>query len=83
MALPASVPRALIALHFEVQLFERPLPGHRSDTARRTPWILGALALLMLSGTATAWPATLLQQRLLPGLLVASVAFIGDRKSVV
>ena len=77
MALPASVPRALIALHFAVQLFGRPLLGHRSDTARRTPWILGGFALLMRSGTAAAWSATLLQQRLLPGLLVASVAFIG------
>ena len=62
LALPALVPGLLVALHHFVQLL-RPRLGHGSDVGgRRTPWIVGGMALLALGGItaslATAWMAT-------------------------
>lgn len=45
-ALPAAVPAGLVAWHYGVQL-SRPAWGHGSDTGRRrTPWIVGGMAVL-------------------------------------
>ncbi len=45
-ALAAAVPAGLVAWHYAVQL-TRPLWGHGSDQGRkRTPWILGGIAVL-------------------------------------
>ena len=45
-ALPAAVPAGLVAWHYGVQL-SRPVWGHGSDSGRkRTPWIIGGMALL-------------------------------------
>jgi len=42
----AAVPAGLVALHYAVQL-ARPVWGHGSDRGyRRTPWIIGGMALL-------------------------------------
>jgi len=76
-ALPATLPGALVALHYAVQML-RPRLGHGSDQGgRRTPWIIGGMALLAASGVlaavATAWMAT----APLPGILLAVVAFVG------
>jgi BCD family chlorophyll transporter-like MFS transporter len=62
LALPALLPGLLVALHYAVQL-TRPRMGYGSDLGgRRTPWILGGMALLALGGfggaLATAWMAT-------------------------
>lgn len=62
LALPAILPGALVALHYFVQI-TRPRFGHGSDAGkRRTPWIIGGIAILGLGGTlaavATAWMAT-------------------------
>ncbi len=62
LALPAFVPGLLVALHYAVQLL-RPRFGHGSDRgARRTPWVIGGMAVLALggltAGLATAWMAT-------------------------
>jgi BCD family chlorophyll transporter-like MFS transporter len=75
-ALPATLPGALVALHYAVQML-RPRLGHGSDQGgRRTPWILGGMAVLGVGGTlaavATAWMGT----ALLPGILLAVVAFL-------
>jgi len=58
-ALPAMIPGFLVALHYVVQL-SRPRLGHASDeTGRRTPWIIGGMAILaaggVLAAAATAW----------------------------
>ena len=58
LALPAMLPGALVALHYAVQML-RPRLGYGSDVGgRRTPWIIGGMALLALGGlgasTATA-----------------------------
>ncbi len=59
LALPALLPGLLVAFHYLVQL-ARPRMGHGSDVGgRRTPWILGGMAVLALGGftsaLATAW----------------------------
>jgi MFS transporter, BCD family, chlorophyll transporter len=62
LALPALLPGLLVALHYAVQL-SRPRMGFGSDLgARRTPWIIGGIAVLGLGGfgaaLATAWMGT-------------------------
>lgn len=59
LALPALVPGLLVAVHYAVQV-TRPRMGFGSDVGgRRTPWILGGLAVLGVgavgAATATAW----------------------------
>ena len=50
LALPAMLPGALVALHYAVQVM-RPRWGHGSDLGRRrTPWIVGGMAVLALGG---------------------------------
>lgn len=76
LALPALVPGLLVALHYVVQL-ARPRMGHGSDQGgRRTPWIIGGMALLAaggaLAGVATAWMDT---QRA-GGMALATLAFV-------
>ena len=62
LALPALLPGLLVALHYAVQI-ARPRMGHGSDVGgRRTPWIIGGMALLALGGVlsalATVWMAS-------------------------
>jgi BCD family chlorophyll transporter-like MFS transporter len=59
LALPALLPGLLVALHYLVQV-ARPRLGHGSDVGgRRTPWIVGGMAVLgcggVLAALATAW----------------------------
>jgi BCD family chlorophyll transporter-like MFS transporter len=59
LALPALVPGLLVGLHYAMQ-FARPRMGFGSDLGgRRTPWILGGMAVLgagaVLAAVATAW----------------------------
>jgi MFS transporter, BCD family, chlorophyll transporter len=62
LAMPAMLPGALVAIHYALQVF-RPAWGHGSDLgARRTPWIIGGMAVLatggLMAAVATAWMAT-------------------------
>ena len=62
LAMPAMLPGALVAIHYVLQVF-RPAWGHGSDMGgRRTPWIIGGMAVLasggLLASVATAWMAT-------------------------
>ncbi len=75
LALPAMLPGLLVGLHYAMQVF-RPRMGYGSDLGgRRTPWILGGMAVLamggMLAAVATAWMAT----QLLAGIVLAVLAF--------
>lgn len=75
LALPAMLPGALVAIYYALQVF-RPAWGHGSDRgARRTPWIIGGMAVLALGGflaaVATAWMST----QPLFGVALAIVAF--------
>lgn len=76
LALPAMLPGLLVGLHYALQVL-RPRLGYGSDLGgRRTPWILGGMAVLasggVLGAVATAWMAT----QLLAGIVLAVLAFI-------
>ena len=76
LALPALVPGLLVALHHAVQA-TRPRMGYGSDVGRRrTPWIVGGMAVLGLGGfgaaVGTAWAAT----DAFAGLVLAAVSFV-------
>lgn len=77
LALPASVPGALVALHFMVQLYLRPRLGHGSDTAgRRTPWIIGGMATLAAGGVGVALAVALMATRPWMGIALAALSFV-------
>lgn len=62
LALPALLPGLLVALHYAVQM-TRPRMGYGSDRGqRRTPWIVGGMAVLATGGLgaalAVAWMGT-------------------------
>jgi MFS transporter, BCD family, chlorophyll transporter len=76
LALPAMLPGVLVGLHYAMQVL-RPRLGYGSDIGgRRTPWIVGGMALHAAGGAlaavATAWMAT----HLLMGIALAVVAFV-------
>ena len=75
LAMPAMLPGALVGIHYALQMF-RPAWGHGSDVgARRTPWVIGGMAVLAVGGVlasvATAWMTT----QALPGIALAVLAF--------
>ena len=76
LALPAIVPGALVAFHYAVQL-ARPRWGHGSDGGgRRTPWIVGGMAVLA-GGSVLATLATALVARApIPAIALAIVAYL-------
>jgi BCD family chlorophyll transporter-like MFS transporter len=76
LGLAAMIPGALVGLHYGVQI-ARPLWGHGSDRGgRRTPWIVGGVALLALAGVGAATATALMAQNLALGLVLATLDFI-------
>jgi len=74
-ALPAFLPGLLVALHYGVQ-FLRPHLGHGSDTgARRTPWIVGGMALLATGGVLAAVATILMAESFAWGVALGMAAF--------
>ncbi len=76
LALPALLPGLLVAMHYLVQV-ARPRMGYGSDMGRRrTPWIVGGMAVLaaggVLAATATAWMGS----EPVAGMLLAGLAFV-------
>jgi BCD family chlorophyll transporter-like MFS transporter len=80
LALPASVPSALVALHFAVQLSRARL-GFASDRgrdaagARRAPWVMGGAVCLGLGAVLAAAGTALAATHRAAGLLVCVVAY--------
>ncbi len=75
LALPASLPGLLVAIHYFVQVI-RPRMGFESDSgAKRTPWIIGGVGLLALGGFGAAIATTLMGVNLIVGISAAIVAF--------
>jgi MFS transporter, BCD family, chlorophyll transporter len=75
-ARPAVLPGALVALHYAVQL-SRPRFGYGSDrSGRRTPWVLGGMAVLVTGGVLCALATVELASHPWPALLLAIVAYI-------
>lgn len=76
LGLAAVIPGALVGVHYGVQL-ARPLWGHGSDRGgRRTPWIVGGVALLGIAGAGAAMATALMAQNFALGLALAIVDFI-------
>lgn len=76
LALPAVLPGILVALHYFIQI-SRPRFGHGSDLGgRRTPFIIGGMALLgaggLLATVATAWMSV----SAVAGVILAIIAFL-------
>jgi BCD family chlorophyll transporter-like MFS transporter len=76
LALPAVLPGALVAFHYLIQIL-RPRLGYGSDQGgRRTPWIVGGMALLCVGGILAACATALMAQNRIAGVLLAVVAFM-------
>lgn len=74
-ALPAAIPAGLVAWHYTVQL-SRPIWGHGSDRGRRrTPWIVGGMAVLALGALLAADAIAMLAGHRTAGLALALLAF--------
>ncbi|MBV8973375.1 MAG: PucC family protein [Sphingomonadaceae bacterium] len=76
--LAVTVPAALVAWHYAVQL-TRARWGHGSDGGQRTPWIVGGMALLaagaLLATLATTWSRT--SPAAAVGLAVVAFTLVG------
>jgi len=75
-ALPATLPGALVSLHYAIQII-RPRFGHGSDVGgRRTPWIIGGLLVLFVGSIACAVAAPLIATEPGIGLPLAVAAYV-------
>ena len=76
LALPAILPGALVALHYLVQV-SRPRMGHGSDQgARRTPWIIGGMAMLAAGATSATLATIWMADSPVLGMLLAFAGFV-------
>ena len=76
LALPATLPGLLVGLHYAVQMM-RPRMGFGSDVGgRRTPWIVGGMAVLALGGVGAAGATALMHASLAAGIALAVLAFL-------
>ncbi len=76
LMLPAMLPGILVGIHYAVQL-SRPRWGYGSDMGgRRTPWIIGGMAVLALGGVAAALSVALMASNTLIGIIAATLSFI-------
>ena len=75
LAMPALLPGALVALHYMIQVL-RPRLGHGSDHGgRRTPWIVGGMALLAAGGVAAAGAVAWMGTAPGPAIALAVLAY--------
>jgi BCD family chlorophyll transporter-like MFS transporter len=76
VALPATIPGILIALHYGMQIF-RPRLGFGSDVGgRRTPFIVGGMAILATGGILAAIATALMIEHTFVGIALAVAAFL-------
>lgn len=75
-ALPAILPGALVGFHYAVQM-SRPRWGYGSDIGgRRTPWIIGGMAILAIGGVLAALGTALMGTHFAIGITIAVLAFL-------
>jgi MFS transporter, BCD family, chlorophyll transporter len=75
-ALPALVPGLLVTLHYAVQII-RPRMGFSADRGgRRTPWIIGGMALLAVGGILASAGTVISIQSHAAGIGLMILAFI-------
>ncbi|MEM7570559.1 MAG: PucC family protein, partial [Pseudomonadota bacterium] len=74
-ALPAILPGALVGFHYAIQI-SRPRWGSGADMGRRrTPWVIGGMAILAIGGALAALATALIGQAFWPGLALSIFAF--------
>lgn len=76
LALPATVPSVLVALHFAAQLARARLGFDSDRSRRRAPWILGGAAVLAVGTTGAAMATALVATRPALGLALAAIAYL-------
>lgn len=75
-ALPATLSGLLVGLYYAMQM-TRPRMGHGSDIGgRRTPSIIGGMAVLCLGAVLAAMATGMMEGPLLPALALAIPAFV-------
>lgn len=75
LALPATLPGVLVALHYAIQVL-RPRLGYGSDVGgQRTPWIIGGMLALSLGAVAAACATALMSVQPALGIALATLAF--------
>ncbi len=75
LALPALLPGLLVAFHYLVQI-TRPRMGHGSDVGgRRTPWVVGGMAVLGAGGVLAALAVGWMAREPTSGIALAVFAF--------
>ena len=75
LALAATIPGLLVALHYVVQL-SRPVMGHGSDGGgKRTAWIIGGMVALALGALMAAYAIKVMATDRTLGLGLATLAF--------
>lgn len=76
LALPALLPGALVGLHYAMQML-RPRLGYGSDIGgRRTPWIIGGMAVLCTGGLLAAIAVALMASHTIAGIALGVFAFL-------
>ena len=76
LALPALLPGLLVSMHYLVQV-ARPRMGHGSDMGqRRTPWIVGGMAVLALGGVGAAAATAAMGAHPALGVAAAVLSFL-------
>jgi len=76
LALPALLPGVLVAIHYFVQVL-RPRLGYGSDIGgRRTPWIIGGIAVLGAGAVGATLATALMPTDLALGIALSVLAFI-------
>lgn len=76
LALAATIPGLLVGLHYALQML-RPAMGHGSDMGgRRTPWIVGGMAVLGSGAVLAAVATALMASNLTLGIALSVVAFL-------
>ena len=76
LALPAILPGLLVSLYYGTQ-FLRPHFGHGADAGgRRTPWILGGVAVLGAGALLAALSIGIMERALYTGIIVAIPSFV-------
>jgi MFS transporter, BCD family, chlorophyll transporter len=76
LGLPALLPGLLVGLHYAVQA-TRPRMGWGSDVGgRRTPWIVGGMAVLAAGGTLSALAVAWMHTQREAGLALAALGFL-------
>jgi len=75
LALPALLPGLLVGIHYALQIL-RPRMGFGSDqSGRRTPWIVGGMAVLAAGGIVAALATAWMASAPTGGLLLAVLGF--------